>query len=151
VQAIENALVNTGAVVAILLVASYVAYMVGLILVLQRLGRLSWLAFVPLLNYFAQVRAINGPSRWFAFSLIPYVGAVYVGSVAIRLGLIFGRGPAFSLVWLTFGAPVGMYILAFSQGPLHTEFLEQKPKLLDVKALKRQSRSGHEVSQTAKL
>ena len=140
-HAIENSVASLGAVVVIFLVVSYAVYMVGLILVLRRLGRLSWLAFVPLLNYFAQVRAINGPPRWFALSLIPYVGAVYVGSVAIRLGLIFGRGPAFSLVWLTFGAPVGMMILGLSHGPVNQEYLDQPPKLLDVKAIKRQSKT----------
>jgi len=143
----QNVFINMGVVVGVLLVGSYVVYMVGLILVLRRLSRLTWLAFVPLANYYAQVRAINAPRRWFAWSLIPYVGAVYVGSVAIRLGMIFGRGPAFSLVWLTFGAPVGMMILGLSRGPVNVEYLEQTPKLLDVKAIKQQSKSLQRTNQ----
>jgi hypothetical protein len=116
--------------------------MVGLIFVLRRLRRLSWQAFVPLLNYYAQIRAINAPKRWFLLSLPPYVGAVYMGSVAIRLGSVFGRGPAFSLVWLTVGAPVGMFILAFSNRPPNPDLLREEARLLDIKAVKRESKAA---------
>lgn len=123
--------------VAVILVVAYIAYMIGLILVLRRLGRVSWHAFIPLLNYYAQIRAINAPGRWFLLSLPPYIGAAYAGSAAIRLGAIFGRGPAFSLIWLTFGAPIGMFVLAFTRRPIDHEILNEKAHLLDLKAIKR--------------
>jgi hypothetical protein len=136
----QTAIVNIGIGAIILVVVSYLFYMAGLILVLRRLGRLSWRGFVPLLNYYEQVRAINAPPRWFALSLPPYVGAVYMGSVAIRLGSVFGRGPAFSLVWLTFGAPVGMFVLAFSRRPLNLDVIRDEAHLFDIKAVKRSAK-----------
>lgn len=134
---VQNAILGLGLAAAILAAAAYLAYMVGLILVLRRLGRLSWMAFVPILNFYAQMRALNVPGRWFPFTMMPYVGVVYAGTIAVRLGAVFERGPAFSLIWLTVGAPVGMFILAFSQVPPHLGILRDEAKLLDIKALKR--------------
>ena len=133
---IQTLMVNAGIAVVVAGAIAYLAYMVGLVLVLRRLGRLSWMAFVPILNFYAQMRALNAPGRWFGFSMMPYVGAVYAGTVAVRLGKVFGRGPAFSLFWLTVGAPVGMFVLAFSHNPLQLDFLHDEAKLLDIKALK---------------
>ncbi len=140
-SSIEQAIAAFGLGVVLVMALAYVAYMIGLILVLRKLGRLSWYAFIPLLNYYAQVRAINAPRRWFLLSLPPYIGAVYAGSVAIRLGSIFGRGPAFSLVWLTIGAPVGMFILAFSKTPINHDILANEAKLIDIKAAKHHAKS----------
>jgi hypothetical protein len=133
------ALINIGLAVVIVMVVAYLSYMLGLIFVLRRMGRLTWLAFIPIVNYYAQVRAINAPKRWFLLSMPPYIGAVYAGSVAIRLGAIFGRGPAWSLVWLTLGSPVGMYILAFSRRPIDVTILDEEAHLLDIKAVKHNS------------
>jgi hypothetical protein len=115
----------------------YLNYMIGLILVLRRLGRMSWWAYVPLLNYFAQMRALGAPRRWYLLSCIPYLGAAYAGTIAVRLGQVFGRSTSFSLFWLTLGAPVGMYIIARSKQPLHPELLEHELTLLDIKAIRR--------------
>jgi hypothetical protein len=134
---LQTAIINAGLAVVIIGALAYLVYMVGLILVLRKLGRVSWMAFLPLLNYYAQVRALNAPARWFPFAMIPYIGVVYAGTVAIRLGSVFGRGPAFSLVWLTVGAPAGMFMLAFSKEPLHLGVLRDEATLLDIKALKR--------------
>ncbi len=131
---------NVAAGAAIFLVVSYAAYMIGLIFVLRRLHRLSWQAFVPLLNYLAQIKAIHAPSRWFFLSLPPYLGAVYVAAVAIRLGRVFGRTPAFSLTWLTLGAPVGMWLLAFGKNNPDVAVLAEPAVLIDTKKLKTKRR-----------
>lgn len=136
-SAIQTTVLNAGLVVIVAGLVAYLAYMVGLILVLRKLERLSWMAFVPILNFYAQMRALNVPGRWFPFSMMPYVGVVYAGTVAIRLGAVFGRGPGFSLFWLTFGAPVGMFMLAFSKQPLQIDILRDRARLLDVRAIKR--------------
>jgi len=133
------ALQGTFLAVIILAIAAYISYMIGLIVVLRRLDRLTWQAFIPILNYYAQVRAVGAPARWFFLSLTPYLGAVYAGSVAIRLGAIFGKGPAFSLFWLTFGASIGMPILARS--PMLNKELYEKPiKLLDIRSIQHKLR-----------
>lgn len=119
--------------------AAYLSYMIGLIAVLKRLDRLSWQAFVPIFNYYAQVRAVGAPGRWFFYSLIPYIGFAYVGTIALRLGAIFGKKASFSLFWLTFGASFGMHVIARS--PTFDEDLYHQPiKLVDVRALRRRLR-----------
>jgi hypothetical protein len=132
----EAALINVGLAVVVAMVLAYLSYMLGLIFVLRRMGRLTWLAFIPIANYYAQVRAINAPKRWFLLSMPPYIGAVYAGSVAIRLGAVFGRGPGWSLVWLTLGSPVGMFVLAFSRRPADLSIIDEEAHLLDIKAVK---------------
>jgi hypothetical protein len=117
-------------------VTLYLMYMIGLILVLRRMRKLNWMAFVPLLNYYALMRAVNAPGRWFFLTWVPYLGAAYAGTILIRTGAVFGRGPAFSLFWLTLGSPVGMFRLAFTKKPLDRELLSSRPKLLDIKAMK---------------
>jgi hypothetical protein len=139
---------NIGIGIFLVLLVSYILYMIGLILVLRRLKKLSWQAFVPVLNYYAQIKAVNAPKSWFVLSLPPYIGAVYAGSVAIRLGSIFNRGPGFSLIWLTIGAPIGMFILAFSKVPLDKEVLAVKAKLLDIRAIKLKSKLDKETQRS---
>lgn len=136
IDALIAALIAAGA----FMIIAYFVYMVGLIFVLKRLHRLSWMAFVPVVNYYAQVRSINAPKHWFWGALVPVVGAVYAGSTAIRMGAIFGRGPAFSLVWLTIGAPIGMFVIALGKAPVNQDLLNGTPRLLDVKAIKRDAK-----------
>jgi len=112
--------------------------MIGLIRVLRRIDRLTWKAFVPILNYYASVRAVNAPRRWFFYALIPYVGAIYAGSVAVRLGAIFGKGITFSLFWLTFGSPVGMHIIARTPEEINKALLEKRLGILDIRRLRRE-------------
>ena len=141
-QTIIDIIVNIGVALFIVMAVAYVAYMIGLIIVLRRMHKLSWMAFVPLLNYYAQVQAIGAPKRWFVLSLPPYIGAVYAGSVAIRLGQVFNRGTAFSLVWLTLGAPVGMFVIAFSKTPMNEAVLAEPARLLDIKVIKRSAEAA---------
>jgi hypothetical protein len=130
-------IIDVGVAVALAAAIAYLMYMVGLILVLRRLRRLTWKAFVPVLNFYAQVKAVNAPSSWFALALTPYVGAVYAGSIAIRLGAIFNKNAAFSVVWLTIGAPIGMFIIARSKEPINQDLLDSKIKLMSIKAIER--------------
>ena len=123
----------------IIVVIAYLAYMVGLIFVLKRLDRLRWQAFIPVLNYYALVKALGAPTRWFFISLIPYLGLVHLGSILIRLGAIFGKSTSFSLFWLAFGACIGMPILARSP-TFHKDLLDQPIKLLDVRDIRRKNR-----------
>lgn len=136
IDALVAALIAAGA----FMIIAYFFYMLGLIFVLKRMHRLTWLAFVPGVNYYAQVRAINAPKSWFWGALVPIAGAVYAGSTAIRLGAIFNRGPGFSLFWLTIAAPVGMFVIALSREPINQEYLNGTPRLLDVKAIKRDAK-----------
>ncbi|HRK40515.1 MAG TPA: DUF5684 domain-containing protein [Candidatus Saccharibacteria bacterium] len=123
----------------LLIVVSYLSYMIGLIRVLRRIDRLTWKAFVPILNYYASVRAVNAPRRWFFYALIPYVGAIYAGSVAVRLGAIFGKGITFSLFWLTFGSPVGMHVIARTpEEEINKALLEKRLGILDIRRLRRE-------------
>ncbi len=127
---------------AILVAALYGAYMLGLIFVLKRMRRLTWHAFVPFLNYYAEIRAINAPARWFLLTLPPYLGFVYAAAVAIRLGRVFGRNAGFSLTWLIIGAPIGMFVLAFGKHDPDPNVLSEPAMLLDLKELKKKHRSA---------
>ncbi len=123
--------------VAIVLgITSYIMYTIGLYKVFKHLDRPAGRAFVPVLNYYSQIRAVRAPRKWFFLSLLPYIGVVYAGSVAIRLGAVFGKEPSFSLFWLTFGAFVGMPIIARST-PVHPELLDKPLRLIDVRALRK--------------
>lgn len=124
-----------------LLMLAYGSYMVGLIRVLKRLDKLSWKAFVPIVNYYASVRAVGAPRRWFFFALIPYIGAIYAGSVAVRLGAIFGKKITFSLFWLTFGSPIGMHMIAKTpEESINRDLLEKQMSILDIRKLRRELR-----------
>jgi hypothetical protein len=56
--------------------------------------------------------------------------------IAIHLGRIFGRGPGFSLFWLTLGSPIGMFMIA-RQNFIDTELLNQPAAMLDIKSIRR--------------
>jgi hypothetical protein len=137
---ISDAVAKYGPTVLAVMAVVYVMYMVGLILVLRRLHRLNWQAFVPVLNYYAQVKAVNAPTRWFPLSLLPFLGVVYAGSVAIRVGKAFGRKPFFSVIWLTIGAPLGLFYIALSKRPVNPAVLDEPAQLFDVKAIRRQAK-----------
>jgi len=125
----------------ILLIIAYGSYMIGLIRVLRRINKLSWKAFVPVLNYYASVRAVGAPPSWFFFALIPYVGAIYAGSIAVRLGAVFGKRITFSLFWLTFGSPVGMHRIARTpEENINWELLDKRMSILDIRKLRRELR-----------
>jgi Family of unknown function (DUF5684) len=136
IENLKATILAVGIGIVIIAVLAYLAYMIGLVLVLKRLKRLSWQAYIPLINYYAQIRAINAPSKWFLISLTPYVGAVYAAAVAIRLGRVFGRSTAWSLTWLVFGAPVGMFIIALGKTPPDTGLLSEPAELVDLKKIK---------------
>ncbi len=137
---VQDLIARYGALVLTIMVVAYLMYMVGLILVLHRLHRLRWQAFIPIVNYYAQVKAVNAPKRWFPLSLLPFLGIVYSGSVAIRVGKAFGRTPFFSVIWLTVGAPLGMLFIAFPKRPLDLTALDEPAQLFDVKSIRREAK-----------
>lgn len=118
------------------LVLAYLVYMLGLGLVFRRLGTKMWLAYIPAYNYLILIRTLGLPKSWQAVALIPYLGPIYSIPIGIRLGKIFGKGPAFSSFWLTIGAPVGMLIIAFSKKPLNLAVIKEPPPTIDTKKLK---------------
>lgn len=136
-ESLTNAILNIGVAVVIVMVVAYFVYMFGLILVLRRMDRLTWHAFVPFINYYSLLLAINAPKKWFGLAQIPYAGSVYVGSGAVKLGRTFHRGPAFSLTWLTIGAPVGMLVLARSKKPIDQKVMAERAHLLEIKAIRK--------------
>ena len=136
----ESLTLKSVGLAAIIIVAFvYLLYMFGLILVLRRLNKMTWQAYIPIFNYYATVRAVGAPGRWFWLSLIPYFGAMYAGTVAIRLGQVFGKRPGFSLFWLTLGAAIGMFVLAFSKTPHDEKLLNSEIYLLNVKSARKKN------------
>lgn len=122
-----------------LAVAAYISYMIGLYAVLKRLDATAWHAFIPIYNFYALVRAVGAPTLWFFLSFLPYIGVAYAGSVAIRLGAIFGKDAKFSLFWLTFGAFWGMPIIARSE-TFNVELRDRPLRLLDVRKIKQRQK-----------
>ncbi|MBW4062137.1 hypothetical protein HJC99_06200 [Candidatus Saccharibacteria bacterium] len=132
-----NFLLGVGLVVVIFLAITYVLYTIGLVMVLRRLNHFKWYAFLPFFSYYALIIATGAPKRWFYLSLVPYAGAVYAGSAAIRLGRIFDRGTAFSLFWLTVASPIGLIMIGRQTTPINQAALEETVGLFDIKAIKR--------------
>lgn len=119
-------------------------YCVGLSLVLRKLNKRIWPAFLPIYNYKVLIESLGLPERWFFYSLVPYAGTVYSVAVAERLGKIFSRGFVFSSFWLTIGSPIGMYILGLGKTKPNYEIISSPPpKLSSIKAkMKRQKTSN---------
>ncbi len=108
-------IINASILVIAIFLVTYFTYCLGLFFVLKKLNTKPWQAFIPVLNYKALITAVGLPLRWFGYSLIPYTGAIYSVAIAERLGKIFNKSFAFSALWLTIGAPVGMNIIGFSK------------------------------------
>lgn len=124
---ILNAIRSLGLVVIVGLFLVYLAYMIGLAMVFRQLGHRPLLAFVPLYNFYRLIAILNLPTRWFYPSLVPYVGTIFSVAVAMRLGKVYGHGLAYSAVWLTYGAPLGMNMLAFSKRKPNLAILKEPP------------------------
>jgi hypothetical protein len=111
--------------------------MFGLSLVFRRLGAKVWPAYVPAYNYIALIRTLGLPKSWQAVAFVPYLGQVYSIPIAIRLGKIFRKNAAFSSLWLTIGAPIGMLLIALSKQQLDLDVLKEPAPHIDTKKLKR--------------
>lgn len=115
----------------IFLVVAYFVYMAGLSVVLRQLRAPAWRAFIPGYNIMAQIEAVGLPRNWFVKAIVPYVGALYALAIAVRLGRVYGRKPMFSSVWLTFGAPVGMWVIALGSHRPDMQVVASPPPHID--------------------
>lgn len=110
--------------------------MFGLGLVFRRLGKKIWPAYLPAYNYIVLIRLLGLPKSWQAVAFVPYLGQVYSIPIAIRLGKIFHKSAAFSSLWLTVGAPVGMLVIAFTKTPLNLDAINDPAPRVDVEKIK---------------
>lgn len=136
-QSLMDWVIQVGIGVALFMAVAYVMYMFGLSLVFRRLGAKMWPALIPAYNYIILIRVLGLPISWQAVAFVPYVGQIYSIAIGIRLGKIFGKGTAFSSVWLTIGAPVGMLVLAFSKHPLDLSVIKEPAPHIDTKKLQK--------------
>jgi hypothetical protein len=108
-------------------------YSIGLAKVFLKFGEVWGKAFIPLYNFKVLIHILRLPKKWFILSLTPYVGTIYSVAVAYRLGRVFGKGLAYSSVWLIIGSPIGMLQIGFSKKPMHTDVLkEPTPSIKDL-------------------
>lgn len=132
-----QSILQLGLGVMIIIAVTYVMYMIGLSLVLRQLGYSGWVAFVPVYNYYHLIRAVGLPRRWFGLAIVPYAGTLYALAISVRLGKIYHRGVAFSSTWLTIGAPIGMFIIAFSKRGRDLSVIHEPPPKIDPKDLQK--------------
>lgn len=82
----------------------------GLWSVFQKAGRPGWPAAVPFYNLWVLCRMVGRPGWWGILFVVPILGSVLSILVALRVGRLFGKTPAFSvfLLWLLFfvGYPI---------------------------------------------
>lgn len=80
----------------------------------SKAGYLGILAFIPVVNWFIQVK-IAGFSAWWGLPvLVPIVNIVFSIIVAVRIGRGFGHGAFFSFLLLRLIAPVASFIIGLS-------------------------------------
>jgi hypothetical protein len=130
---LRQLLYNLGIIVIVALIVMYIMYSVGLAKVFIKLGEIWWKAFIPLYNFKKLISILNLPKKWFVLSLTPYLGTIYSVAVAYRLGRVFGKGLAYSSVWLIIGSPIGMLQIGFTKKPMHLDVLkEPAPRIKDL-------------------
>jgi len=130
-----EALKSLGITAILVLAFAYLLYMVGLSLVFRQLSFPAWQAYIPLYNYYVLIQAVGLPKRWFGLAIVPYAGAVYALAISIRLGKIYKRGIAFSSTWLTFAAPIGMFVIALGKQKPNLAVIKEPPPAIDTKQL----------------
>jgi len=102
-----------GRVALIAIVLYFIVFVIGLARVFHQAGIPVWKAFVPAINFMFMVDMVGLPRKFFWYSLIPYVGAVYAFAVMARIAKAYGKGLVFTSIWLTFATAVGIHILLF--------------------------------------
>jgi len=110
-------------------------YVIGLSVVFRRLGAKAWQAFIPGYNYLVLIHILGLPKTWQATAFVPYVGQIYSVAVGVRLGKIFGKDAAFSSLWLTVGAPIGMPLIALSKVKPKLSVIKEPAPHIDPKQL----------------
>lgn len=130
-----DALKSLGLTAILFFAFAYLLYMIGLSFVFKQLNFPTWQAFIPLYNYYVLIQAVGLPKRWFGLAIVPYAGAVYALAISIRLGKIYHRGIAFSSTWLTFAAPIGMFVIALSKQKRDMSVIKEAPPAIDTRQL----------------
>lgn len=99
---------------SVFFLAFYVLLAIAMWRVFSKAGYTGILAFIPIVNWFIQVRIAGFSAWWGLLAIIPIVNLVFFVIVAIRIGRGFGHGVLFSLVLLLILAPIGYFIIGLS-------------------------------------
>lgn len=99
---------------SVFFLAFYVLLAIAMWRVFSKAGYPGILAFIPIVNWFIQVRIAGFSAWWGLLAIIPIVNLVFFVIVAIRIGRGFGHGVLFSLVLLLILAPIGYFIIGLS-------------------------------------
>lgn len=95
-------------------IAYYILLAVAMWKVFAKADYPGILALIPIVNWFILVK-IAGFSGWLGLlGLIPIVNIVFALIVALRVGRAFGHGALFSVFLLWLIAPIGYFIVGFS-------------------------------------
>lgn len=94
--------------------AYYVLLAVAMWRVFSKAGYLGILAFIPIVNWFIQVKIAGFSAWWGLLVLIPIVNVVFTIIVAVRIRTASGTRPFFSFLLLWLIAPVGYFIIGLS-------------------------------------
>lgn len=92
----------------------YVLLAIAMWKVFSKAGYFGLLAFIPIVNWFIQVKIAGFSAWWGLLILIPIVNVIFGIIVAIRIGRGFGHGALFSILLLWLVAPIGYFIIGFS-------------------------------------
>ena len=98
----------------VLALTYYVLLAVAMWRVFSKAGYLGILAFIPVVNWFIQVKIAGFSAWWGLLVLVPIVNIVFSIIVAVRIGRGFGHGAFFSFLLLWLIAPVGYFIIGLS-------------------------------------
>lgn len=99
---------------SVLFLTYYVLLAVAMWRVFSKAGYPGILAFIPIVNWFIQVKIAGFSAWWGLLAIIPIVNLVFFVIVAVRIGRGFGHGVFFSIVLLLLIAPVGFFIIGLS-------------------------------------
>ena len=92
----------------------YVLLAVAMWRVFSKAGYLGILAFIPVVNWFIQVKIAGFSAWWGLLVLVPIVNIVFSIIVAVRIGRGFGHGAFFLFLLLWLIAPVRYFIIGLS-------------------------------------
>ncbi len=130
----QDILFGLGIGVLTVMILLFLSYSIGLSMVFKKFGVRRWKAFIPIYNFYNLVEILHLPKRWAGLALVPYAGTIYSMVAAQRLGKAFGKRTGFSLIWLTYGAFIGMPLLGLSKkAPDEAVINEPAPNLKDFK------------------
>lgn len=123
-----------GLLAIFLIFAYFIVFSIGLAQVFREAKVPVWRAFCPVFNFMFLVDLTGLPRKFFWYSLLPYVGAIYAFGVMNRLAQAYGKSILFTSVWLTFASAVGIHVLQRGTTLDKTPFSEPAPDIESIKA-----------------